>query len=140
MDEEGRQAAAAHLLQNPPDLRLEQDDQGQQAQVHHAAHDVIDPVEVQGGGKHQRRQKDQQTLHQAGRLGALHQGKDLIKDKGHDGNVQNIRDLNGQQIPDHPAADLRKRYFHSSSSPLRDPIDIRICIIEKFPVKFKENR
>ena len=139
VNEESCKAAAAHLLQNPADLRLEQDDQGQQPQIHHAAHDIIDPVEVQCGRKHQCRQKDQQPLYQTGRLRTLHQCKDLVEDKGHNGNVQNICNPNSQKISNHPAADLCKRHSHCSSSPLQDPIGIRIYIIEKVPVKFKEN-
>ena len=37
MGEEGDEPPAAHLLQNPADLRLKQDDQRQHAQVHHTA-------------------------------------------------------------------------------------------------------
>ena len=90
MDEEGHQTAAAHLLQYPADLRLKQNDEGQQAQIDHAGHDVIDPVQMQGRGQHQRRQKDQQSLYQTGRLGALYQCENFIEDKCHDGNIQYI--------------------------------------------------
>ena len=110
MGEEGHEAAAAHLLQDPADLRLEQDDEGQNAPLHHTAHDVIHAVELQHGRQHQRRQKYQQSLQQTGGLGALHQHEHLVQDKDHDGDIQKVCRLDQQQV----TADHRRQFreFH----------------------------
>ena len=118
MGEEGDEAAAAHLLQQTADLRLEQDNEGQHAQINHAAEQIVDTVEPEHRGQHQRCQKYEQALEQAGRLGALHPGQYFIKHQRHNSDVQIICDLNRQQIP----ADISKQHgeihIHFTSSSL----------------------
>ena len=46
MIKKGDKTTAAHLLQNPADLPLKQDNQRQHAPVYHVAHDKIDPIEL----------------------------------------------------------------------------------------------
>ena len=112
MGEERDEPLAAHLLQDPADLRLEQDDQRQNAPLHHAAHDVIDAVELENIRKQQRAQKDEQALQKAGGLGALHQHQNLVQNKDHDADIQKVCQLDHQQIPANDQRQLRKFHFH----------------------------
>ena len=89
---------AAQLLQNPADLRLEHDDQGQHAPLHHVAEDVIHHPQVQLRGQPQRRQKDGHTLQDVGGPCTLHQRQQLIYQIRHDGHVQQVRQTDQRQV------------------------------------------
>ena len=97
------------ILQDPADLRLEEDDEGQHAHLDHAAHQIVDAVELQHIGQQQRREEHEQALEQAGSPGGAHQGQNFIQDEHQDGDVQNVGDLYGQQIP--PNADRQLCQF-----------------------------
>ena len=112
MGEESDEALAAHLLQDPADLRLEQDDECQHTHIHHAAQNIIDAVELENIRKQQRAQKDEQALQKAGCLGALHQHQDLVQNKDHDADIQKVCQLDHQQISAEDQRQFRKFHFH----------------------------
>ena len=70
-------------------------------------------------GQGQRRQKDEQSLHQAGCLGTLHQRQDFIQNEHHDRDVQQIRDLDRQQIADDHSRQLREAHSHVAPHPFQ---------------------
>ena len=84
---------AAQLLQNLADLRLEQDDQRQDAHLRHASQHIVDGAKIQGAGRQQRQQEDADALQDIFRTGALHQRQQLIDQEEYDGHVQKVRDL-----------------------------------------------
>ena len=67
----------------------------------------------------QRRQKNEQPLHQTGRLGTLHQHQDFIQNEHHDRDVQQIRDLDRQQIADDHSRQLRETHSHVAPHPFQ---------------------
>ena len=89
---------AAQLLQPSAQLRLKHDEQRQNAPFHHIAHNIVDPPQVQQGRKPQRQNKDHDTLENILGAGTAHQAQQLIDRKGHNGDVQHIRDPNQRQV------------------------------------------
>ena len=83
---------AAQLLQNLTDLRLEQDDEGQDAHLHHVAQNIGDAVEVEDLRQPQGQQEHHHALEDILRAGTLYQVQQLIDQKRDDGHVQNIRE------------------------------------------------
>ena len=84
--------AAAHLLQYLPYLRLEQDDDGDDAHLHQVAHDVGHGVQLQHIGDAQRQQEHDHALEDILRTGAFHQPQQTVYQKGDDRDVQNVRE------------------------------------------------
>ena len=86
------EAGAAHLLQKAADFRLENDHQGYHTPHHELLKQIADRVEGEEGGDTQGKQQQQYALgHRAG-VGAAHQHNHLIDKKGHDRDINHIRD------------------------------------------------
>ena len=82
---------AAQLLQDLSDLRLEQDDEGQNAHLHHVAQNIGDAVQVEDLRQPQCQQEDHHALEDVLRTGAPHQIQQLIDEERDDDHVQNVR-------------------------------------------------
>ena len=91
-------AVVAHLLQEPPDLRLEEDHKSQEVQLHRLAQQEVDGVEVELIGQPQGHHKDQQSLGRLGGVGPLDQADDLVDHIGQDGDVDDVRKGDQPQI------------------------------------------
>ena len=118
MGKECDEAAAAHLFQQAADLRLKQDNERQDTQIHHSAHQIVNAVEFEYIRQHQSRQEHEQALEQTGCLGAPNPGQHLIEHQSHDRNIQIVRDLNRQQIPADIRGQFSESHIHFSSSSL----------------------
>jgi hypothetical protein len=74
--------------------------------------DIGDAVQLQQTGKHQHRKENKQTFEQICRFGALHQRQDFVDDKDHDGNIQNIRNLDQHQVSPQHTGEFHQFQFH----------------------------
>ena len=83
---------AAQLFQDLPDLRLEQDDKGQNAYLHHVPQNIGDTVQMEDLRQKQGQQKDAHALEDILRTGALDEVQKLIDQKRDDRDIQNVRE------------------------------------------------
>ena len=84
--------AAAHLFQDLPDLRLEQDNDGDDTHLYQVSHDIRHRIQLQYIGNAQRQQEHDHALEDILRPGALYQAQQAVYQKGNDRNVQNVGD------------------------------------------------
>ena len=106
---------AAHLLQELVQLRLEKDDQGQNAVFQNLAQQEIHRVEPEDIGQAQSPQnQDDAPGHLAG-AGGADQIDQPVYEKGHNGDIDNIGDGNHSEIGDHPPC-RRGDLFHCAPS------------------------
>ena len=83
---------AAQLFQDLADLRLEQDDEGQDAHLHHVAQDIGDAVEMEYLRQPQGQQEHHHALEDVLRPCALYQIQQLVDQERDDHHVQNVRE------------------------------------------------
>ena len=115
------QTAAPHLFQKAADLRLEQDNQGQNAPFHHLAQQKVDRIQAQEAGDPKSRHQQQDALGHPAGTGAADQQDDLIDHKGHDEHIDDVGDADG---PYH-AFDIIKEFYDRVHFP-RPPVPIRL--------------
>ena len=84
---------AAQPLQDLSDLRLEQDDQRQNAPFHHMAEDIADRPQFQRRGQPQRQEKNANALENILRPGTFYKRKQLIHQKDDDGYIHQVCDF-----------------------------------------------
>ena len=120
------QAAAAHLLQDPPDLRLKEDEQGQDPDIHDVAQEVVEGPQP-AVGQPQRQQHHQHALEKAGGVGAPHQLQQAVDQEGDHQNIQHIPQAEREDKID---GHLRRvsQDVHGFPSEFRIPISIFILI------------
>ena len=82
---------AAQLFQDLTDLRLEQDDEGQNAHLHHVAQNIGDAVEMEDLRQPQGQQEHHHALEDVFRPRALDQIQQLVDQERDDDHVQNVR-------------------------------------------------
>ena len=87
------QVLATQPLQYLADLRLEQNDQRQNAPVHHVAENIFDSPQIQCRRQAQRQQEDRHTLQNIFRSRTLDQRQQLIYQENNDGDIHEVRDL-----------------------------------------------
>ena len=84
---------AAQPLQDLTDLRLEQNDQRQNAPFHHMAENIADRPQFQRRGQPQRQKENAYALENILRTGALNQGEQFIHQKDDDGYIYQVCDF-----------------------------------------------
>ena len=104
---------AANALQKPANLRLENDHQGQQPQLHRLIQNETDGIKVKLVGNPHRNDNQQQRLGHLGRVGPLENPDAFIEQEGQDGDVDQIRDCHQPQITQRVDAVLQKRGHRS---------------------------
>ena len=92
--EEG-QLAAAHLLQHPADLRLEEDNQRQNAPLYHVGQGEVQSWQTVRG-QPQRRDHHQHALEQTGGIGFPHQQQQPVNQIGDHQDVHHIQQPQGK--------------------------------------------
>ena len=95
---ERAQLARAELVDQTPDLRLEQHDQRERAEGQYMAQNEIDAAERQRIGKHQRQQKQQHDLTDAFDLRRSDELQKPVNAVGHQRDIKVIRHLEREYI------------------------------------------
>ena len=93
--EHAGQLPAAQPLQHPADLRLKQDDQGQDAPLHHPVQHPAGGGELQPVGRGDGHDQHQDALDDPAGAALPHDPQQLVDGNGQDGDVNQIEDPDG---------------------------------------------